>query len=1373
MSNYSIGLDIGTNSVGWAVVDENNNIVKKNNFNMWGVRMFEEANDASERRSYRASRRRLARRNQRIKLLRNLFNDEINKTDQNFFQRLDDSFFKVEDKENLNKYTFFDDEMTDKEYFEKYPTIYHLRNDLMTTNEKKDIRLVYLAIHHIIKYRGNFLQDGEVFNKNDKEKLIDDFKKINELLINIREEFEDDSDYFDTIDKVDCENFLFDLESIINEKNGKREKKENLIKFFNCEKTSFVNEFIVPLLVNSPINASALKVIKDLKYDKVEIDLTSEELDSKIEEAKKNIVELSSLFDIAYFVKDINDYFYLVKLLGTNNSLSEAMVEIYENHQNDLKLLKKFIKTYCKTYYNECFRMHNDKDNYCSYIGMVSTNGEIKRFKHCAKEKFYAYIKSIIEKVSDKEAEVLKNEILNKIDNNEFLLRQNSGQNSSIPMQLHLIELRKILEKQSKYYPFLNEVSDNYSTKEKIELIFKFKIPYYVGPLNNKSNKSWVIRSKEKIYPWNFDNIVNIDESAKKFIERMQNKCTYLHGIDDYCLPKKSLIFSEYNCLQYLNKITIDNKTLDYKTKMDLFNNIFCSTNRPTRKRIEEYLKTNYGVSCDRFTSKIDDVTCDMSSYITFKNIFGKDFNNKKEIIEEIIKDITIFEDKKILVKRLKEVYKLDDDKISQIKSLNYKGYGSLCKKLLTELTYVNPKTGEVFGPIIQIMRDTNMNLQEILYNQEHPFINVIDKYNKGINDKNTKLSIEEYIDEYLYISPNFKRPMIQAYKIIEEVETILKTKISKFYVECTRTNKAEKVKKLSRYESVKELLKNCKIYSSQLNTYNIDINHLNTILESNKESLRSDKIYLYLTQLGKDLYTMENIDLDQVISGTYDIDHIYPQSLIKDDSLSNRVLVNKHFNEKVKSNKFLYEVSSSLPKNRIGFYQLLLDSKLITKEKFRRLTENEITKDKLDTFVNRQLVATNQAVKGIITLLKEYKGIDSNDIIYSKSENISDFRKEYDINKSRTANNYHHAHDAYLNVVVGGALDNYYKNFRFNNYSDYVRLKAYNASTNPMIILSKDRIYNNKVIWKKEETVKLLKENIFNNFDIHETTRTYTPNVMFSKVSILPAPNGTVSIKNDKRGNIEKYGGITSGAYSKYVIVKGLTKKGKTEYILEAILKNNANNLKVYLDNLYKEKYTEYEIINDCIKVNQVIEKDKLKYCITGVESGGASYLLKNQKDRNLDKECIRIIKNIDKYFLLKKYNVDIDYFEDRVVLSRKTEKGNEVSILLKDCDYLKNYIIQLYNKDVFKYGVTQSILTNIDKINNLGLVDRISVLYNILGLLKTNERNLADLTLIGLAKKSGKLSMTKNLKEGTKFISQSITGYYKKVIFKVPNVI
>ena len=49
ISDYYIGLDVGTDSVGWAVTDPEYNVPRFRGNAMWGVRLFESANTASER----------------------------------------------------------------------------------------------------------------------------------------------------------------------------------------------------------------------------------------------------------------------------------------------------------------------------------------------------------------------------------------------------------------------------------------------------------------------------------------------------------------------------------------------------------------------------------------------------------------------------------------------------------------------------------------------------------------------------------------------------------------------------------------------------------------------------------------------------------------------------------------------------------------------------------------------------------------------------------------------------------------------------------------------------------------------------------------------------------------------------------------------------------------------------------------------------------------------------------------------------------------------------------------------------------------------------------------------------------------------------
>lgn len=163
---YYLGLDCGTNSVGFAVTDENYNLLKAQNKDMWGSHLFDEAQTAEARRIQRNARKRLGRRKERIKLLQAIFAEEMYKIDPTFFLRLNESSLYVEDRSSTNKQKFslFNDKnYTDKDFKKEYPTIFHLRKALINGTAKHDPRLVYLALHSILKNRGHFLFPGESF----------------------------------------------------------------------------------------------------------------------------------------------------------------------------------------------------------------------------------------------------------------------------------------------------------------------------------------------------------------------------------------------------------------------------------------------------------------------------------------------------------------------------------------------------------------------------------------------------------------------------------------------------------------------------------------------------------------------------------------------------------------------------------------------------------------------------------------------------------------------------------------------------------------------------------------------------------------------------------------------------------------------------------------------------------------------------------------------------------------------------------------------------------------------------------------------------------------------------------------------------------
>ena len=77
--DYYIGLDCGTESVGFAVTDTEYNVLKFNGKSMWGTRLFDEAETAAGRRGFRSARRRSERKKERIRLVQSLFAEEISK----------------------------------------------------------------------------------------------------------------------------------------------------------------------------------------------------------------------------------------------------------------------------------------------------------------------------------------------------------------------------------------------------------------------------------------------------------------------------------------------------------------------------------------------------------------------------------------------------------------------------------------------------------------------------------------------------------------------------------------------------------------------------------------------------------------------------------------------------------------------------------------------------------------------------------------------------------------------------------------------------------------------------------------------------------------------------------------------------------------------------------------------------------------------------------------------------------------------------------------------------------------------------------------------------------------------------------------------
>lgn len=1300
---YYLGLDIGTNSVGWAVTDTSYNVLRFNNKSMWGVRSFDEGKTAVERRTSRANRRRLERRRWRINLLQDIFAEEVCKVDETFFQRLNDSRYYQEDKKDSStKNIFFNDNLfKDKDYYKKYPTIYHLRKALIDGNVT-DIRLLYLALHHIIKYRGHFLFSGETVNTNYTELL-------NNLLENIRSINHDKEYSFNNDDVIE----------VLMKKESKKNKENSLKKIFKFNSNDKL-ELLSKLLTGASTNVG-----KMADYEE-EMDISYSSSDYDVKRLDINVLG-QDICDLVDSGKMIYDAILLSSILDGSANISESKIEVYDNHKKDLKLLKKIVRQHIPSKYNEIFKAKTGL--YACYVGHKNSSKRLKRDSE-NKDGFYNKIKKILKSVEGAE------EIISKIDKETFLPLQTNSDNGVIPYQVHLKELNEIINSSKKHFSFLND-----SNIEKITSTFKFRVPYYVGPLNKHSEFAWLERGEGKIYPWNFEDIVDEYESARKFIKRMTNKCTYIIG--ENVLPKNSLLYKEFIALNHLNNLKVNGEKLNKNEKEILIEKLFKNKNKVTVKAIKEFYKEEHGVilSSSDIEGVDSDFSSDLSSYLDFKHkVFKGDDTKLKEkkyidAVEDIIKSITIYGgEKKLLKKEITTNYKglFSDEEIENICKLKFTGWGSLSQKLLTETKAVY--NGECLN-IINIMRKTNYNLQEVLgkefgFNDKIREINNLGRESKAITYKN-------YV-ENTYLSPSVKRAVWQTIKITEEIKKITKKEPAKIFIEMARGSDGS-----GRTDSRKKKLD--KIFESIKDD---DIKALKDELDKETDaSLQSKKIYLYYLQHGKCAYTGDKIELSDLHNrNIYDIDHIISQSKIKDDSFDNIVLARKIDNAR-KSDEL---IADNVVNKMTELWSKWKDNGLMTSEKFSRLKRrNPYTDDELAGFINRQLVETRQSTKAVAEIFKEV--YSNSKIVYVKSRNVSEFRRKNDFVKSRLINDHHHAKDAYLNIVVGNVwntkftsnVKHWYKKEKSKNFGDrpyYDLLKMYDKD-----------LGENGSVWRAGELGTI------------ETVRKYMQknNILFTRYAYinkgklfnqqLVNKNPTVPIK---KGIDLKYGGYKSENPAYFSLIQCYDKKGnelrrieKVPMHLKEKFNKNQDEFINYCKDVLQLKNPTVKI--PCIKKNALIVINGFPMHLTGINE--EQNLLQVGIQLCLKEEFVKHIVEIENYVAKLKNNSNYINRDNNIKLY------NELIVKSRNDLYKKRPACQ-----------TETFLKGADKFANLSLQDQCKVILEMLKYFACKP-DLSDLSLIGGSKYAGNVTQRKNTlinKDSVILVNQSATGLFEEVI-------
>lgn len=1024
LRKYSIGLDIGTTSIGWVCMDENYQILKYNNRQAFGVHEFEAAEVAEGRRLKRGMRRRYNRRKKRIQLLQSLFEPYLE--NPNFFIPFSSQHKWRNDNQFENR-TLSQVLRSLRMNPSTYPTIFHLRKALVETSEKADLRIVYLAVHNLVKFRGHFLQEGTSWNPSTKDanliqqfdQFIKNYSELEELPV-----IELSQQQSQEVDRILLDVYM-----------NKSEKVRHLNELLSKQYEAFF-KLIVGLDV--PLTKLFTKSEQVLSYKeaKTKVNLNSETLDEVISE----MLEPESRF-----IESLQPFYQqiaLFDLLKGNGYVAQAKVATFDQYNQDLKDLKTVIdKVFGEKEYRKYFMTSKTRQTEYKKTHNSELQCRLDRFNREKKfeEKFYADLVKLFKTKESDEAisEALRQQItqiITAIGNGQFLVKQKGIQNASIPYQNSLYEVEQILKNQQAHYPFMTE-----EWIQKVKQIIAFRIPYYIGPLVNPGDKQpefgWLKRIQDgQLTPWNFEQKIDKAASAEAFITRMTKNCTYLKS--KKVLPKQSLLYEKYMLLNELNSVQLRGELepankdhrLSLEMKTWIIANVFKKSKIVTTKKLIQELKKSefhdelYDAETGQLkkiygTQKEDRFATSLSTYISLKAILGGAVDTDVSMVEEIIYWLTVFNEKDIIQFKINENYPhITPEKIQRLVKLNLTGWGNHSYDLLNGIP-----VDDAHRTVIEHMEQHTTNFMELLSPRNSDLAEKIQQINQLTAKKIHKIRYEDI--EQLAGSPALKRGIWRSIKVIEELVEIY-GEPKNIVIEVAREDQASKRTK-TRKQQWDEIAKNVDKDEKELKQF------ISEMSKYPEKDFNHQRFWLYVTQQGKCLYTGKALDINNLSS--YEVDHILPRNYVKDDSIDNLALVYQAANlqkNQVGQNKMPLEIIESVQRYHITEqWKRLNKLGLISDKKLGLLLKPKFDDVDKDNFIARQLVETRQIIKNVRDLLQER--FEDTDIHLIKAGIVSKFRKFNNIPKIRNYNNKHHAMDALLaTTLIQFILKEYGQNF-------------------------------------------------------------------------------------------------------------------------------------------------------------------------------------------------------------------------------------------------------------------------------------------------------------------------------------------------------
>jgi CRISPR-associated endonuclease Csn1 len=455
-------------------------------------------------------------------------------------------------------------------------------------------------------------------------------------------------------------------------------------------------------------------------------------------------------------------------------------------------------------------------------------------------------------------------------------------------------------------------------------------------------------------------------------------------------------------------------------------------------------------------------------------------------------------------------------------------------------------------------------------------------------------------------------------------------------------------------------------------------------------------------------------------------------------------VLVKRNLNS---SKKDKYPIPQDL--RRPALWASWKDAGLISQTKFNRLMrQTPFSDEEKAGFIARQLVETRQGTKFLTEMLRTLDKFKNSKIVFVKANQVSDFRKDYDILKVRELNDLHHAKDAYINILVGNV-----HNLVF--------------SDNPFQYVKKKELFNLKYLFKGPKYILDENGEIQKDADGHylkeikEGKQVMIPKIRYAyaedKKQVWNEKISENILKQVARNDIlitRMVHVVKGGFYDQNPKGKGKRLPVKHNSALENVGRYGGYN---------SPKAAGLTIINKKlvpVLIKDISGKKQVFGQWTLFELGGFRFFITGFQDGYFCSPAQLILNNDDEAYLkmvMKKVT------DPNNIWTKSITKEKNIEFYDKTIQIMK---LQSYQKDPFIKTVNEKLDEKKEQFENLEIIEQCKALSNIIRCFTITSSNHGP-TVFG----SSEITSGKNIKKeyknpNLKIILQSPTGLFEEEV-------